>query len=89
MFLNELRKAVAEAFENATDKTAIDQMAKINSAIEVADKEVKTLEEKNLELAKAYKDALLNKPTATEKAPEPTDVPTKEVPKFEDFLPKK
>jgi predicted oxidoreductase len=86
MILDDLKKAVAEAFANAADKDAIDRMAMINSAVEAADRDVRNLETKNAELLAAYKDAIMHPGITKEKAPEAVDVTPTKAPQLKDFL---
>ena len=51
-----LKKAVSEAFANATEKSQIDKLASINKAISDAETETKKLEDDNKELKDAYLD---------------------------------
>ena len=87
-YLDDLKKAVSDAFANASDKETVDKMVSINSLIANVESENKALCDKNKELIAAYKDAVLH-PGISEKQPEPSDVPPViEAPKFEDFLAK-
>lgn len=54
--LEELRQIVADAFKEATQKQEIEQLAKINNAIEEVSKEQDDLVAKNADLVKSYKD---------------------------------
>ncbi len=54
--LDELKNLVAEQFKNATEKQDIEQLAKINNAIEEVSKEQDELVAKNADLVKSYKD---------------------------------
>lgn len=54
--LDELRQLVAESFKEATEKQEIEQLAKINNAIEEVSKEQDELVAKNADLVKSYKD---------------------------------
>lgn len=54
--LDELRQLVADAFKDATEKQEIENLAKINTAIEDVSKEQDDLVAKNAELIKSYKD---------------------------------
>lgn len=54
--LDQLRQIVAEAFAEATQKQEIEQLAKINNAIEEVSQEQNDLIAKNAELVKSYKD---------------------------------
>ena len=53
-YLDELKKRVAEAFKDATEKSAIDNMANINAAIDCISQEQEQLMAKNKELIAAY-----------------------------------
>ena len=59
-YLEKLKQLVADSFKDANDKTAIENAAKINSAIEEVANEQQQLLDKNKELAQAYKDAVLH-----------------------------
>lgn len=54
--LDELRQLVADSFKEATEKQEIEQLAKINNAIEEVSKEQDELMAKNADLVKSYKD---------------------------------
>ena len=81
-----LKKAVSEAFANATEKSQIDKLASINKAI--SDAETKKLEDDNKELKDAYLDAISH-PGTTKKISVQDD-PTQEVEQadFADILQK-
>lgn len=83
-----LKKAVSEAFADATDKSQIDKLASINKAISDAETEAKKLEDDNKELKDAYLDAISH-PGTTKKISVQDD-PTKEVEQadFADILQK-
>lgn len=88
-YLDDLKKAVSDAFKDASDKETVDKMVSINSLIANVESENKALCDKNKELISAYKDAVLHPGISKEKEPEPTDVPpVADAPKFEDFLAK-
>ena len=84
-YLEELKKRVAEAFKDATDKNAIDNMANINSAIDCLATEHEQLMAKNKELIAAYKEAVMHPGVSgkEDKNMDPTNVP--ESPKMLDF----
>lgn len=84
-YLDELKKRVAEAFKDATDKTAIDNMANINAAIDGLSNEQEQLMAKNKELIAAYRDAVTHPGVSCkeDKNMDPTNVP--EAPKMPDF----
>ena len=84
-YLDELKKRVAEAFKDATDKNAIDNMANINSAIDCVSQEQDQLMAKNKELIAAYRDAVMHPGISgnEDKTMDPTNVP--EAPKMPDF----
>lgn len=84
-YLDELKKRVAEAFKDATDKNAIDNMANINSAIDCLANEQEQLMAKNKELIAAYKEAVMHPGVSAkeDKNMDPTNVP--EAPKMPDF----
>ena len=54
--LDLLKNIVADAFKEATQKQEIEQLAKINNAIDAVYKEQNELMAKNAELVKSYKD---------------------------------
>lgn len=54
--LDELRQLVADSFKEATEKQEIEQLARINNAIEEVSKEQDELIAKNADLVKSYKD---------------------------------
>lgn len=88
-YLDDLKKAVSDAFKDASDKETIDKMVSINSLIANVESENKALCDKNKELISAYKDAVLHPGISNEKDPEPTDVPPAvEAPSFDSFLAK-
>ena len=84
-YLDELKKRVAEAFKDATEKSAIDNMASINAAIDGLSNEQEQLMAKNKELIAAYKEAVMHPGISgkEDKAMDPTNVP--EAPKMPDF----
>ena len=84
-YLEELKKRVAEAFKDATEKSAIDNMASINASIKMVEAEHDQLMAKNKELIAAYKDAVTHPGISgkEDKAMDPTNVP--ESPKMLDF----
>ena len=84
-YLDELKKRVAEAFKDATEKSAIDNMANINAAIDCVSQEQEQLMAKNKELIAAYKEAVMHPGVSAQKdeTMDPTNVP--EAPKMPDF----
>ena len=84
-YLDELKKRVAEAFKDATEKSAIDNMASINAAIDGLSNEQEQLMAKNKELIAAYKEAVMHPGVSgkEDKNMDPTNVP--EAPKMPDF----
>lgn len=86
-YLEELRKRVAEAFKDATEKKDIDNMSSINAAIDSLSNEQEQLMAKNKELIAAYKDAVLHPGVSKQAEKEPTDVPpVQKAPDFADFV---
>ena len=88
-YLDELKKRVAEAFKDATDKNAIDNMANINSAIDCLANEQEQLMAKNKELIAAYKEAVMHPGVSMQKdeTMDPTNVPeSPQMPDFADFI---
>lgn len=82
-YLEELKKRVAAAFENATGKEDIDNLSSINTTIGLVEQEQNQLMAKNKELIAAYKEAVLHPGISKQAAKEPTDVP--QVQKAPDF----
>lgn len=86
-YLDELKKAVAAAFEGADNKNAIDNMVNINTLIKSAEDEQTQLMNKNKELIAAYKDAVLHPGVGKEPEPDATTIPTApERLEFADFV---
>lgn len=69
--LEQLKATVASLFENATEKSEIERLAKINNSIEEVETEHKALTDKNAELIKSYKE--LVKHTSFKEQPKFTD----------------
>lgn len=74
-YLDELKKRVAAAFENATEKQDIDNLSSINAAIDGLQIEQEQLMAKNKELVAAYKDAVMHPGLTKEQPKDVTDVP--------------
>ena len=86
-YLEELKKRVAAAFENATDKAGIDNLSAINTTIGLVEQEQNKLMAKNKELIAAYKEAVLHPGISKQAAKEPTDVPpVQQAPDFAAFV---
>lgn len=86
-YLEELKKRVAAAFENATDKADIDNLSSINTTIGMVEQEQNQLMAKNKELIAAYKEAVLHPGISKQAAKEPTDVPpVQQAPDFAAFV---
>lgn len=85
--LDELREFVKKQFEQAetNDKTTIDMLAKINTAVEDVTKEHDELTAKNAELIKSYKD-LVKHTSFNDSEKKPTDPVGTLGPSFEDVL---
>lgn len=81
--LEQLRAVVAQAFENATQKEQIEQLAKINQSIDEVEQEQKELEDTNADLIKSYKELI--KHTSFREAPK-VDTPTGVPPSLEESL---
>lgn len=56
--LDDLQKIVADMFEKAESKEAIDNLSKIKNGVDDAIKEHKALESENKQLIKDYKEAM-------------------------------
>ena len=83
--LEELRQIVADAFKTADTKESIEQLATINNKIDEVNQEQASLESKNAELIKSYKDLVQH--TSFKDDNVPTDeVGTKEMPSLEEAL---
>ena len=74
-YLDELKKRVAAAFQNATGKQDIDNLSSINAAIDGLQIEQEQLMAKNKELVAAYKDAVMHPGLSKEQPKDVTDVP--------------
>lgn len=85
-YLEKLKQAVSEAFQDASDRSTIDKMVEINSLISQVETENSQLASKNKELAAAYKDAVIHPGIKTEKEPEVTTIESAPEVRFEDFL---
>lgn len=86
-YLEELKKRVAAAFENATDKADIDNLSSINTTIGLVEQEQNQLMAKNKELIAAYKEAVMHPGISKQAAKEPTDVPpVQQAPDFAAFV---
>lgn len=85
-YLEKLKQAVSEAFQDASDRSTIDKMVEINSLISQIETENGQLASKNKELAAAYKDAVIHPGIKTEKEPEVTTIESAPEVRFEDFL---
>ena len=82
--LEELRQAVADMFENATEKEEIDKVSRLSNIMDDVEKEQKALETENKEILKDYKELI--KHVSIERADAPSREVSKEAPKFEDFF---
>lgn len=60
MKLQQLKDLVADSFKDANDKTTIENAAKIQAKIEEIEQEQNEILEKNKDLAKAYREAILH-----------------------------
>lgn len=87
-YLDELKKAVSEAFKDASDKDTIDRMVSINSLIANVEEENSQLANKNKELAAAYKDAVIHPGIKDKPEKDVTTIETAQAPRFEDYLAK-
>ena len=88
-YLDELKKRVAEAFKDATEKKDIDNMSSINAAIDCISQEQEQLMAKNKELIAAYKEAVMHPGVSgkEDKNMDPTNVPeAPKIPDFADFI---
>ena len=85
-YLEKLKQAVSEAFQDASDRSTIDKMVEINSLISQVETENSQLASKNKELAAAYKDAVIHPGIKTEKEPEVTTIESAPEVRFEDYL---
>lgn len=88
-YLEELKQRVAEAFKDATEKKDIDNMSRINTAIDLVETEQNQLMDKNKELIAAYKEAVMHPGVSgkEDKTMDPTNVPeAPKIPDFADFI---
>ncbi len=85
-YIEDLKKAVSEAFKDASDKDTIDRMVSINSLIANVEEENSQLADKNKELAAAYKDAVIHPGIKTTPEKDVTTIETPQMPRFEDYL---
>ena len=76
-YLEELKNAVASAFEGSDTKESVDALVNINAAIKGLEDERKTLMDKQRELISAYKDAVMNPGISAKADPEPTQLEKK------------
>ena len=84
--LEELKSLVAEMFKGAETKESIEQLAKVNNAIDEVSKEQDKIIGKNSELIKSYKDLVQHTSFKDDKVPGDTVPGNKSVPSFEDAL---
>lgn len=87
-YLDDLKKAVSDAFKDASDKETIDKIVEINSLIANVESENSQLASKNKELAAAYKDAVIHPGIKKEQEPEVTTIQQAPEIRFEDYLTK-
>jgi ATP-dependent protease HslVU (ClpYQ) ATPase subunit len=73
-YLEQLKKAVADAFQNASDKETVDKMVSIQAAMDGVEQENADLAKKNHELLTAYKEAVAHPGITSVKEPDPTTV---------------
>lgn len=83
-YLEQLKKAVAEAFEGASDKATVDKMVNIQTAIKDVEQENIDLIAKNHELLTAYKEAIAHPGISKERPKDETTVEGSFT--FEDYL---
>lgn len=82
--LEELKSYVADLFNNATEKTQIDQLSKIQELTSGVESEHKAMVDKNAELIKDYKDLVQHTSFSGSNAPvDPTGC---SAPSLEDVL---
>ena len=83
--LEQLKQLGADAFNNAEDKIAIENLAKINNSITEVEKEYDDVIDKNAELIKSYKELIQHTSFRDEK--KPNDIGTvNNAPSFEDIF---
>lgn len=85
-YIDKLKQAVNDAFKDASEKSAIDQMVSINSLIAQVESENESLCAKNKELIAAYKEAVIHPGIKKEPEQEVTQVPVQEMPDFDKIL---
>lgn len=82
--LEELKSYVADLFNNATEKTQIDQLSRIQELTTGVEAEHKAMVDKNAELIKDYKDLVQHTSFSGDNAP--TDQVSAQAPSLEDVL---
>lgn len=85
-YYEQLKKAVADAVEKASDKETVDRMASIQAAMEGLEQEQSDLVKKNHELLVAYKEAIAHPGVTKDPAPNATDIPESGPADFAEFL---
>ena len=85
-YYEQLKKAVTEAFNDATDKETIDKMASIQAAMDGLEQEQSELVKKNHELLVAYKEAIAHPGVSKQPEPDTTTVNEVQMPDFADIL---
>lgn len=84
-YLEQLKKAVADAFQDASDKATVDKMVQINAIVDNVERENAALQSKNHELLTAYKEVVAHPGVSLKEPMGVTDQP-KASGDFADFL---
>ena len=85
-YYEQLKKAVTEAFNDATDKETVDKMASIQAAMDGLEQEQADLVKKNHELLVAYKEAIAHPGVTKTPEPDTTTVTETQMPDFAEIL---
>ena len=87
-YYEQLKKAVTDAFNDATDKETVDKMASIQAAMDGLEQEHSDLVKRNHELLTAYKEAIAHPGVTKTPEPDTNTVTEVQTPDFADILAK-
>ena len=85
-YYEQLRKAVTDAFNDATDKETVDKMASIQAAMDGLEQEHSDLVKRNHELLTAYKEAIAHPGVTKTPEPDTNTVTEAQMPDFAEIL---
>ena len=85
-YYEQLKKAVTDAFNDATDKETVDKMASIQAAMDGLEQEHSDLVKRNHELLTAYKEAIAHPGVTKTPEPDTNTVTEVQTPDFADIL---